>query len=724
MRGGTTALKLSWPISRLGEAVELLARNSGLAVNSKEVLSVPESLLNTGTSELSRWMNWAVEKLGLEAEAIATPARDLAALLQRAAPAVLRIQGAFGPEFFLLLKCRGRSVHLVGPDSVVRSYPITMLRDMLCGPDEARFSPEIDRVLASARITSNKRQRVHAALMRERLGNQEIGQCWLLRPSPRASFWSQLKSGRLPQQVLWMLFAFSLGYALEIASWTLMGQTTLNGQLDTGWLIGWGLLMLSLIPVRLLAGWLDASFAAEFARLLKARLLMGSLCMDIEQTKHLGIGQLLSRVMDSQSLESLAVNGGMTVLVSILELAFAASIMVLGAGGSLHLILLAGWLALTLGMSWKYTRRMREWTLMRLDMTHDMIERMVGHRTRLVQERAERRAVLEDQTIQEYLAASKAMDHSILPVAGLMARGWMLVGLLGLAPSLISGSGNLFSIAIGFGGVMLANRALIGISGGVASLSSAALAWVNVATLFRSADKKVASSPFVPTLAPATPATPAALTVGPSVAAKRGSKLIDASQLVFRYQDQGAAVIRGADLSIHHGERILLQGGSGGGKSTLASLLVGLRQPESGLLLLNGLDRHTLGDSWHQLATEAPQFHENHILSGSLAFNLLMGRNWPASDQDLVEAEEICLELGLGELIQKMPSGLMQRVGETGWQLSHGERSRIFLARALLQNAQLTVLDESFAALDPQTLERCLSCALKRSQTLLVIAHP
>ena len=151
---------------------------------------------------------------------------------------------------------------------------------------------------------------------------------------------------------------------------------------------------------------------------------------------------------------------------------------------------------------------------------------------------------------------------------------------------------------------------------------------------------------------------------------------------------------------------------------------MGLRTPESGLLLLNGLDRHTLGDTWHQLATEAPQFHENHILSGSLAFNLLMGRNWPASDTDIQEAKQLCVELGLGGLIEKTPSGMMQRVGETGWQLSHGERSRIFLARALLQNAQLTILDESFAALDPQTLEKCQSCALKRARTLMVIAHP
>jgi ATP-binding cassette subfamily B protein len=146
--------------------------------------------------------------------------------------------------------------------------------------------------------------------------------------------------------------------------------------------------------------------------------------------------------------------------------------------------------------------------------------------------------------------------------------------------------------------------------------------------------------------------------------------------------------------------------------------------PESGLLLLNGLDRHTLGENWHRLATAAPQFHDNHILSGTLAFNLLMGRDWPASDADLAEAETLCHELGLGELLRRMPAGLLQRVGETGWQLSHGERSRIFLARALLQGAQLTIMDESFAALDPETLEKCLDASFRRATTLIVIAHP
>jgi ABC-type transport system involved in cytochrome bd biosynthesis fused ATPase/permease subunit len=71
-----------------------------------------------------------------------------------------------------------------------------------------------------------------------------------------------------------------------------------------------------------------------------------------------------------------------------------------------------------------------------------------------------------------------------------------------------------------------------------------------------------------------------------------------------------------------------------------------------------------------------------------------------------------------------MPSGLQQMVGETGWQLSHGEKSRVYIARALLQRARLVMLDESFAALDPRTLRDVLACVLRRASTLLVIAHP
>jgi ATP-binding cassette subfamily B protein len=120
----------------------------------------------------------------------------------------------------------------------------------------------------------------------------------------------------------------------------------------------------------------------------------------------------------------------------------------------------------------------------------------------------------------------------------------------------------------------------------------------------------------------------------------------------------------------------------------------------------------------------APQYHENHILAAPLIFNLLMGRNWPPTRDDRKEAVAVCQELGLGPLLSRMPAGLLEMVGDSGWQLSQGERSRIYLARAILQGAPLVILDESFAALDPETLEQCLECALRRAPSLLVIAHP
>ena len=87
-------------------------------------------------------------------------------------------------------------------------------------------------------------------------------------------------------------------------------------------------------------------------------------------------------------------------------------------------------------------------------------------------------------------------------------------------------------------------------------------------------------------------------------------------------------------------------------------------------------------------------------------------------------AVRVCRALDLGPLLERMPGGLMQMVGECGWQLSHGEKSRLYLARALLQGADLLVLDESFAALDPQTLRHALAYVLDKAPTVLVIAHP
>jgi ATP-binding cassette, subfamily B, bacterial len=201
--------------------------------------------------------------------------------------------------------------------------------------------------------------------------------------------------------------------------------------------------------------------------------------------------------------------------------------------------------------------------------------------------------------------------------------------------------------------------------------------------------------------------------------------ILESRDLTVRRATRTDPILRTINLRICEGDRILLQGPSGSGKSTLAAVLSAGQSADSGSILLDGLDRNILGTpAWRRRVALVPQFNENHVLLGSFSFNLLMGCRWPPQRSDMERALEVCRALGLGPLLDRMPGGLEQMVGETGWQLSHGERSRLFVARALLQESQVLIFDESFAALDPETLRLALTAVLERAPTIMVISHP
>jgi ATP-binding cassette subfamily B protein len=376
----------------------------------------------------------------------------------------------------------------------------------------------------------------------------------------------------------------------------------------------------------------------------------------------------------------------------------------------LQVTLLLSCVSLTILIARAYYRRRLDWTETREAMTNDLVERMVGHRTRLAQESREHWHEGEDRAVEGYLTKSQAMDRAGVFQA-MAPRVWLAAGLCGLGATFVTGGVTTTAMAVSVGGILLGYRGLQKLATSLSSLLGAVIAWKRIAGIFNAAAREQNSG-------------------SPDFAARQieyaqGDILVEAHDLTFRYRERGEPALRGCGLRIREGDRLLLEGESGGGKSTLASLLTGLRQPESGLLLLGGLDHQTLGATgWRKRVASAPQFHENHVLTGTFAFNLLMGRAWPPDEKDIAEAEEVCRALGLGDLLERMPAGLLQMVGETGWQLSHGERSRLFMARALLQRADLVILDESFGALDPATLRVCLQTALDRARTLMVIAHP
>lgn len=738
---------LCWPGDRLGDALEALGQQAGLCGSLDEPLVLPAAPGQGAAEHLARWVEWGASRLGMQAEAVDSPVAGVPQLLQQAGPALLQLPGPGGPRFLLLLgrapRWPGREAKLrvLAPDLRVRTCPAALLRQTLCEPAEAPLAPAVERVLQAAGIAPARRAPVRQALLQERLASRREAIGWILRAPPGAPAGKQVVQAGLPRLLARLLGLMAAGYACEILGWRLMGAAALDGRMDTGWMTAWALLLATLVGLQWMAGRQAAGLSLHGSRLLRQRLLSGALALDLDSVRHLGAGRWLGRVMESQALESMALDGGLSVAVAGVELLFAAGILAAGAAGPAHLSLLLAWVLGLVVMGGRLGRRLAHWTLQRLALSHALVERMGGHRTRLAQEAPQRRQATEDAEMQAYLASSRAMDRALVPVVAGAPAAWLLAGLAVLAPALAAGSSTPARLAVSLGGLLFAHRALGALSGGLASLARAGIAWREVAALFHAgaaapADAAPAGWPPVQTpsapvagepslaRAPASelPATPGA--PGHTPHSAPAAPLVDATQLVFAHRAGGRPVLDGVDLVVQPGERLLLQGSSGGGKSTLAALLTGLRQPQSGLLLLNGLDAATLGSTWRRLAAEAPQFHDNHVLAGSLAFNLLMGRDGQADEAALAEAQALCEALGLGELLARMPLGLAQPLGETGWQLSHGERSRLFLARALLQRAPLTLLDESFAALDPQTLRQCLDCALRHSSTLVVIAHP
>jgi ATP-binding cassette subfamily B protein len=570
-------------------------------------------------------------------------------------------------------------------------------------------------VADNAGMSNRQRTLVRQGLLRELLQETLVSGIWLLRLSPGASFFAQISQAGLIRPFGCLLSFYTIQYVLGLVAWVIIGRAALRGRFDPGWLAAWVLILITCLPLQMLVSWYQGVIAIGGGALIKRRLLYGALRLAPEEVRHQGAGQLLGRVLESQAVESLLLGAGFTCVLAAIEVVIAAGVLKMGAGGWPHVLLLVGWIIIALCIGRVYYKKRQGWTVHRLNMTHDLVEKMIGHRTRLAQEKHGQWHHDEDKSLKRYTEISRQLDNGGILILALVPAGWGLLGLLGLAPGFVSGRSSPVELAIGLGGVLLAAGALGKVSMGLATVAGAAISWKQVSQLFHAAARPQAcGSPLF-----------ACSRVAGSKGVTNGETIVDVHNLVFRHSDRGEAIIQGLNLRISGDERVLLEGPSGGGKSTIAALLSGLRTAQSGSILVSGLDWTTLGsEAWRRRITMAPQFHENHILTETLAFNLLMGRRWPPKAEDLEDAVTVCRELGLGELLDKMPAGLAQIVGDHGWQLSHGERSRVYIARALLQQADLVILDESFAALDPQNLFNALHCVVKRANALMVIAHP
>ena len=187
-----------------------------------------------------------------------------------------------------------------------------------------------------------------------------------------------------------------------------------------------------------------------------------------------------------------------------------------------------------------------------------------------------------------------------------------------------------------------------------------------------------------------------------------------------RYAEDQADVLRAVSLRIEPGSMTALVGASGSGKTTLMRLIARFFDVTQGSVSVGGVDVRQM--SSEQLAGQISQiFQDAYLFQGSIADNIRVGKP-DASDIQVMEAAR---QAGVVEIIERLPQGLDTPVGEGGARLSGGERQRISIARALIKDAPILLVDEATAALDVEN-QAAIAEALARlrgTRTLIVIAH-
>jgi ATP-binding cassette subfamily B protein len=726
-----------WPCARAGEATRALAVASGLVgrgAATHQLAPVPSaSAWPAPGASLAEIVSDAARALGLEVETRDfTPLPLLATRYAlRASPVLVGL--ADGAGLLAVVRAGTSSAMVVGPRGRAR-VPMDVVEDALWASTDSDPTLRLDEVqgrVAGVFPDSRGARRAARALVAPRLAHRILAEGWAVR-APSAALRNDLAKAGVWPRALAIAAAYIVELVVFLGIWRHVGRQALAAVPRSGG-AGGRLVLLGLLALwaalQLGAATAVRRLALDVGAAVRVWLLRGALRLDPEDIRSAGLGQLLGRALDAEALDALALGGAVEALAGSFELGFGAAVLALGVSPAATLTAL-GVAAVSLGLGIvALSRRHAAWSEDRRAITHDLIERMAGHRTLLVQARPARQRRDDDRALASYATLARRLDRVATALEVGLPRSFLLVSLGVVAAGLGSlgawarpggtaGTGGTTPelIATSLGGIWLAYAGLRRVATAAGELIAAREAWRRVRPLVGAHGDAPGVADTV--AADDRPATTAERPTEPA-------PLIDLRGVGYRYANRPRPQLEDVDLAVAAGERLLVTGASGAGKSTLAAILAGLRAPSAGRLSLGGIDQRALGPGrWRRAVGAVPQFHENHVLGADLLFNLLMGRRWPPRAADIALAESVCRELGLGALLDRMPAGLQQVVGETGWQLSHGERSRLYIARSLLQALEARVLDESFAALDPETLEQVMAAVLARPEALIVIAHP
>ena len=661
---------------------------------------IPETLETIASNEVDSWAQGIVNRVGWVLEIVEIMGDELPDLLSSNCPFLFE---SFESSYcFVVASSEGNVVEVVDQGGESTLYAASTVA--------AVFSNGLwgkARAIAKQALPDNQKRVGHAAAdLYDFLSRSEIvGRAYILRKNDAVTTRAAMDSVGLPSGLAFIGVSALVGTALTSLAWTVIGTITLEGHADRSRLLGWGVLSVTALAVEVATIAVGGALAIRLGSKLRERLLEGALRLDPDAVSKFGLGGLTVMASQSDTILNAVVHvlmSGLALLMNTLATYFLLLAAPLSAATA---ALFTAALGIGTFLAFRRTSLARVDQGERVRLATELAEKMLGHRTRLAQldERTWHHG--EDESLSKYAKNLDALDRNQTALQ-MVSRLYTTASVVALAFVLVS-SPTQHALALVLGAMALGGAALRSLADFGITVSLLRARWNSLSAMLVEGSEDTAMD----------------LGAMGGLRSTTGP-VLEARGLSFSYPGRRERVFEGVNLSIMRGARILLEGSSGSGKTTLVALLARLRKPDSGLILVNGLDKSAFTEyDFRRTIASAPQFYKNHIFSGTLGFNLMMGRSWPASEEDTEEAVRICEALGLGPLLERMPSGLFQQVGETGWQLSHGEKSRIYLARTLLQRSEIVILDETFGTLDPSTLVQCMEVVQREAKTLVVITH-
>ena len=197
-------------------------------------------------------------------------------------------------------------------------------------------------------------------------------------------------------------------------------------------------------------------------------------------------------------------------------------------------------------------------------------------------------------------------------------------------------------------------------------------------------------------------------------------KSIELKNIFYKYPDKDQYVFEDASIKINKGDKILIKGKTGSGKSTLIDIILGFQKPLSGKTIVDGKEIYLSENNWLKNISYVPQ--SIYMFDESIKHNIILNNNSESFNNDLFH--QSLESADLLQFVNSLPEKENTFVGETGLNISGGQKQRIGIARALYKNSDIIILDESTNALDDQTERNILDyLKKKKDKTIIFISH-